>query len=286
MENQSTQTSAPQAPVPPQAPLAPRPSKKGLWIGLAGIAVILIGVAVVVLVVVFAGPSKADYKKAQEKAQAAADSYNDFRSDFRGVSSRLSSTVDKSDIKKAQEALADYEAKVAELDGQRAFKDDEAKKLYDDFVEKNKEFVSFMGSLLASGDTIADVTTDCSAQKASGLSSGDTATIGDRYNDALTPCLESIEKLSKSDNKPLADYAKELHGLYKDQQALFAKLQSAYQSGNMTAARSVTYEIQSQARKFSSISASEVNDAIKETAVQDQLNALGEYLTDKSNGDK
>lgn len=303
--NQSPQPSQPPVAPPPQpAAIPPQPnqvppagppnyqmppkkglSKGALWGiigGAVGLLVIVIGI--VLAVVLLGGPTQKDFQEAQAQAKAVATSYRDLESKFtaytRGLTNQTSATTNGPDSVK--EPLTVYKEDVAKLEGMKAFRDEETKKLYDAYVTRNEKFVGFIESYVASDDVMRDMGKKCSGDNMSGIGS-DGSTLADKYRAAAAPCVKSLEAVSKSNNQMLSDYAKKLLPMYAEQQKLFDEMQAAYNAQNSSAYYSTLSKVRAQTSEFLG-AAKELTEKAKEMEVSDQLNDLGKHLTDRANG--
>lgn len=286
----------PQPPVAPQQPPTPQPyqqpaspkkgANKGLIIGLiaGGGALLLLIIGIVIALIVFSGPSRADYKKAYDAMSDVRSSYTSASSKFQSYTSGLArgSDVDAGDVRSA---LVDYRAKVDAVAELKALKDPEVKEKYNAYTAQNAVFLNYIEDILASGDDIATANDKCSGAGVGSLAS-DYSRIAEAYDKLLGPCIDSLESLSQSKNKVISDYAKELVSAYKEQQGLIEDLQDAYNRQDRAGVVSAANKISSQSSKFTQTSrlTRELDKASDEAEVKDELNALGELITNKSNG--
>lgn len=161
MNNEPTVTPPPQVASPtPSAPVKPA-SRNPVPMVIAAVAVVII--AALLWVFVFAGPSQADFKQAKDTAQEASNLYNDIDNDLKKYVN--SSTSFDDDV---ESTLSSYKDSVNELRGMKAFKEEEAKKLYDEFVAKNEKFLAFVDGFVQSKGAFRDATENCSASQVSG----------------------------------------------------------------------------------------------------------------------
>ena len=240
---------------------APKPGiKKGLLFGIIGgaIGLVLLVVAAILWFTVFSGPSKADYETAHNAMTDVRDSYTkvsgDFSSYVGGVSSGRVSGLDT-----LRTSLADYRTKVNGLKDLKAFRDPEVKTKHDEYITQNDKFVTYIENLVDSGDQIETANTKCGASAVRNTTP-DYSSISDSYKAMIRPCMEALDALSQSKNEAISNYAKQLLGVYKEQEGLFAELQTAFNNQDSAAVSNVGSKISLQASKFNSVSLSAMRE--------------------------
>lgn len=138
---------APAGPIGPAGPFGPAPtgapyqmppkkglSKGALW-GIIGgsIAFVLLIVGVILAVVFLGGPSRDDYRAALNRTQ-------DFAKDFMSYTGSMTSASDVKEAKdKVDELTKKVDAYLDELGKEKAMRDPEMKKLYDEMSEEYKK---------------------------------------------------------------------------------------------------------------------------------------------------
>lgn len=242
-------------------------------------ALLLIGVAVFAYLML-SGPTKKDYADAKDVAQQAADQISSMDSATQGYF--ISTSYITKSGSELQGMLDDYKSSVDELKGMKALRDKEAKSLYDSFQTKNDKIMSFIGAVAKNSDVLKKMFDSCSADKASQLSYSTGATIGTDYDTYIGPCIEDIRDFTATDDSILKNYATSMLAAYEKQQNLYHELQEAYINRDVSKFNSVPSEIRSQVKDFDA-PADDLKSAIKAVDPTDELNKLGEYLTDKAN---
>lgn len=263
-----------------------RLSKGALW-GIIGGAVglVLVIVGVVLALTVFNGPTKADYVQANGTVNDAIDAYNDagdkFATYFTDVMTGSSST--SSSKSSFESAYSAYKDKISTLKDEKALKNSDVKKAYDTFATKNDDFVTFIDGFQSSADTLINMKDSCSYENASAIGDYSSKTLVSAYDAALGQCIEDLETVSKSQNKPLAEYASKLLDLYNKQRELFAELETANKSGDISAQYDARSNIVDQASDFDSLdSYTSITDKLDTTEPKVELQALGDVINKKA----
>ena len=266
---------------------APQPEKKlpvKLIAIIAGAVALVAIIAVTLYMTVFAGPSKADFRKAQTATNGIVSEYNDVSSELRSL---VRSSSDTSDISELKTAYAKYKDNVAAIEKEHGIvlRDGETKKSYDAFKKKHDNLVTYFDGIIGSAADLAEANKNCAASKASELfrATEDLKTVADKYDAALGSCTASLDKVANSKNESLKAYATATRALYKEQRELFVKLQQAAVAGNTSEQRSVLRQISTQSREFrTSDSVKKFSDSAEQADVKDELNAFNRLLRDKA----
>lgn len=285
---EATPPAAAPAPSQPGAPGSRNNKKTALIASIVG-GVVAIGVIVLVLMLtVFAGPSKADYKKAYDVMQKVRSGYTQSGSEMSTLASgMLRGNVSDSAKQEFTDEFNNYKNAVGELKDLKALKDKDVKQAYDAFTTKNDKFVTYAEGLVASMDSLAETADNCKQSKFSGaISSNDPDTILSQFKRAAQPCFDAINKLKGSKNQMIANYAQEMDNSYKKMVNVLEQMVAAAKAQDGAKARSLYSELSSIAsdatRKANSFS-SDFREEVQKVDVKDELNDLGKIVTDKAN---
>ena len=199
----------PQQPVmgtPYQMPPKKKMSKGALW-GIIGgsIGLIILVIGVVLAVILLSGPSKEDYK--------------DLLSQFTGLDLKISflSEGNEKNIKpetdKMVEKVDDLNKKMS---SHRALKDKDVKEAYDKYIDSwnngAKEYIEFVGAY-----TEYNFSKTCSLPSGlSGYIREAKDEVAEYYDSKMKDCMDYLDKMSKSDNKTVSEYGKNLKKYYTE----------------------------------------------------------------------
>lgn len=199
----------PQQPImgtPYQMPPKKKMSKGALW-GIIGgsIGLIILVIGVVLAVILLSGPSKEDYK--------------DLLSQFTGLDLKISflSEGNEKNIKpetdKMVEKVDDLNKKMS---SHRALKDKDVKEAYDKYIDSwnngAKEYIEFVGAY-------TEYSFNKACSKPSGINGYIRAgkdEVAEYYDSKMKGCMDYLDKMSKSDNKTVSEYGKNLKEYYTE----------------------------------------------------------------------
>lgn len=266
----------------------PKSNKKLIW---AGVAVLIVAVCAA-LFWSLTTVSQQDYKDAHEAVSKVRKEYLSSSDSVKNIGNALSSSSPNVSAEKLKKSFADYNASVDELKGLKAWRDKEANEKYEAFVKKNEGFNAYVDAFTGSMDELSEISKNCNAMGTAmstlGFSSNPDAVLS-RYDDKAKPCIAALEKLKDSKVKSLADFAKNMVDAMNDMRETLDEVVAAAKSGDRTKAYRLNSQIYAKARQVRS-AATDFQKALKEEAqeadVKDELNALGQLVTDRANGKK
>jgi len=191
---------------PYQMPPKKKMSKGALWGiigGIIGLTITIVGV--VLAVILLSGPSKEDYKDLLSQFTGI-----DLKSSF--VSGNSKKNI-KAETDKMVEKVDDLNKKMS---SHRALKDKEVKEAYDKYIDSwnngAKEYIEFVGAY-----------TEYNFSKTCSLPSGLNGYIreakdevAEYYDSKMKDCMDYLDKMSKSDNKTVSEYGKNLKKYYTE----------------------------------------------------------------------
>lgn len=290
-----TPTSTPDQPTPPPvqpvapAPIAPSPTSHTTrtWLIVGGVMLGLAIIAAIIYATVFY-ISKDDYQKAKTATNSAVDSYNDAGDDFQTLfTAAFSGYGTPAVVDDAWASLDDtygaYKVKIQQLETLKAMRDGEVKAAYNKLKEKNATFEKFVDGLLSSTDALSSASKSCSSSAAEPLRSADYATIADSYDRVLGPCIKDLETLSDSPSEQIAEYARSMAALYKEQRAIFVELQSAYNAKDADRYRAAGTKLSEQSKKFNDTSSvKSLKNYADSVDVADEFKALLNVISKKA----
>lgn len=290
---------APQQPMPQPAqqaptgyPTPPKSSNKGLVIGLGiggGVLFLILVTLLILFLTVWSGPSRADYKKAHDAMQEVSTNYNSARSTIISISSGMAyGTVSDSTIDRFNDNFTKYKASVAELKDLKALKDEDVKKTYDAYIAQNEKFTSYVDGLIGSVKAMSAAAEECgSLSSASSALGDDLNTMLSKYDELVKECNASVTKLETSKNTAIVQFAKDYNTSMTEMRTALAGMIDAAKAQDMSKVSAAQSKLTTAAGKLSTIGtdfSSKMSDQGDEAEVKDELNALGELITDKANG--
>lgn len=285
------QQSQPTAPAPSVSPTSTpkKNSNKVMWIAVSAAAAVLVVILAVVIYLAAFSISKADYKAAQTKLNdihATYDQLSDDLSDYETAVAAGGNSTAASDAADKKQDVADtlnkYKTQLDEFAKLKALRDKDVKAKYDEAKAQNEKFIAFVGSFNDSISDVAAAAEDCAASKAESLSSASASALLSAYDTALGPCMSTLDKLAKSGNQALKDYAAKTLDAYKKQRAIIEKMQNAYNDKDADAYYDAQSELSSQGSDFYDLDTKGINDAISDVSVSDQMEALDTVLSQKA----
>ena len=199
----------PQQPVmgtPYQMPPKKKMSKGALWGiigGIIGLTITIVGV--VLAVILLSGPSKEDYKDLLSQFTSI-----DLKSSF--VSDNSKKNI-KAETDKMVGKVDDLNKKMS---SHRALKDKEVKEAYDKYIDSwnngAKEYIEFVGAY-----TEYNFSKTCSLPSGlSGYIREAKDEVAEYYDSKMKDCMDYLDKMSKSDNKTVSEYGKNLKKYYTE----------------------------------------------------------------------
>ena len=199
----------PQQPVmgtPYQMPPKKKMSKGALW-GIIGgsIGLIILVIGVVLAVILLSGPSKEDYKDLLSQVTSL-----DLNSSL--VSGDIKKNI-KAETDKMVEKVDDLNKKMS---SHRALKDKDVKEAYDKYIDSwnngAKEYIEFVGTY-----TEYNFSKTCLVPKGiNGYIRAGKDEAVEYYDSNMKGCMDYLDKMSKSDNKTVSEYGKNLKKYYTE----------------------------------------------------------------------
>ncbi len=283
-----------EAPTPSQQPSAPtsqppQKSNKGLVIGLSvggGVFLLAIIAAVIYFAVFYvskdhfkaAASQTSSVKVVLNKLDSASTDYGDAVTDADATDSEISS--EKGDYEKA---VDEYKASVKQLDGERALRDSEAKRLYDAFATKNREYMDYNDTMAASVPTLRTMTKKCDSGALGEVDSSKLDQLVSQYDAAISECKTAIADLTKAQNSDAAKVGKAVEGALAKMRAAVVDMQAAYKANDESAFVRAYSKISEISQEFSSSSDMQaVKNHEKELNPGEALTKLQNYLASKA----
>ncbi len=199
----------PQQPVmgtPYQMPPKKKMSKGALW-GIIGgsIGLIILVIGVVLAVILLSGPSKEDYKDLLSQVTSL-----DLNSSL--VSGDIKKNI-KAETDKMVEKVDDLNKKMS---SHRALKDKDVKEAYDKYIDSwnngAKEYIEFVGAY-----TEYNFSKTCLLPKGiNGYIRAAKDEVAEYYDSNMKGCMDYLDKMSKSDNKTVSEYGKNVKKYYTE----------------------------------------------------------------------
>ena len=273
---------------PPQQPGAPK-KPNFLVPALVALAVLLaIGVAVWYFLF---NVTKDDYKKADTAAQDVKTVYGDASKKFEVYfANQMSGYSTESEINESKEAFdkvyADYKKKADALKDQKALRDGEVKKVYDEFTSQNEKFTKAVDGLIALSPDMKTTTEECGSADMNDAVSGATPeNILERYDEAMKACKESLQKLSTASVEPIAEYGKNALKAIEAIRGYMEDIQIAAKTNDQRAAQQAYTNMISDST-VKAMTSNDLGKALKEyndeVEVKGKLEALVDLLTSKA----
>jgi len=208
----------PQQPVmgtPYQMPPKKKMSKGALWGiigGIIGLVVIIVGVVLAVLLL--SGPSKADYK----------DLLSQFTGfDINNAFISKSSTGTKNRKAEIDETIGKIDDLNKKMGSHKALRDKDVKEAYDKYLDSwnngAKEYVEFIGAF-----TENNFYEKCRLTEVSKHIRESKESIEKYFDSNMKDCMDSLDKMSKSNNKLVAKYGEDLKKYYSEIKQYYVEL--------------------------------------------------------------
>lgn len=281
-----TATPEPVIPAPQgQAPYPHSSNKTGLIVGIIAGVLVIGGVVALILMLTMGGISKKDYENYAKSVDTVRDEYKAASSDVTPyLSAILSGGTSRTTTEEVKELMSKYKTASEDLSKEKALKDEDIKKAYDAFTKKNDQFMKFVDSIVATKEQFSEANDKCGADRASGISTATPDALVSTYDAALGPCVTALDELAKVENKEIAEYAKKMAAVYREQRTLMVQLADAGKSGDAAAVSAARSKVSTQASKFNTV-AREFSTSFRETTknneVKDELNALIKLANEK-----
>lgn len=276
---------------PTNTPVVGGPNKNNLKLPiiLGGALLLLALLGLVIWYSVF-NVTKDDYKKADTAISEMKTVYNtagDKMDDY--MSELMSSYSTESEVKDAKDdfdkAYNDYKTKVTAIKDQKALRDGDVKKSYDEFEAQNKKFAEAVDGLIAVAPALKDAQTECgSSGISSTISSATPDTLVDKYDEAVKGCKDAAVKISESKVEPIANYGKKAVAGIEKMRTYMEKMQVAAKNNDRSAFQNAYYDMMDDeaVKAMSESGMSELNDLKDEVEVKDKLNAFADLVAEKA----
>lgn len=268
----------PQQPVTaPAAPMVtpPKKSKTGLIVGLAvGGGLFIIGLIIVLILVLGGGISKKDYSDAQIKASTVATEYNSISSVY--ISSYSTETEIKNGVDKINTNLAEFNSSVTALGETKAIKNDqEAAKLYKALTDKKTKFDEVMKSSIESYEKLLPAFVSIDSTQSN-------------YVERVKSMQKGLNSVSGLVSDLNIKFLSDLKAIANDMMPVAERVQAGLDDYTKYDSSATTefYQLTSKWTTAVSDWQSNLEKASEGAELKDQINALGEYLTNKVNGVK
>jgi uncharacterized protein YfbU (UPF0304 family) len=270
-----------QQPMPMQpgygAPMQPMMPKKGANKGLiwgligGGIGLFVLVAIIIIAVVFFGGPSKADYADAA-RMMSEFDSKNISNSESftksGGGAEEYKKNVDK--------LLDEYDAYMEKLGKSKAMRDSEAKKMYDEISTDYKKVKPMLQELANAYVLYSGYSSSCTSKYVSYVNkSGEQ--VGKEFDSAMSDCFSALSKMEKSDDEVTKKFAETMTKYYKDMREYYVKTAERFSSKDYSSALPSYPKYPSVDDPLTSIA-----DSVKDVKLTDKENKLYKYLQEKS----
>lgn len=179
--------------------------------------------------------SKADYQQFSTQTDTVIARYNtsvtaqgEYFSALRDASASQSS-IDK----KATSANTAYKAyldAVTQLGQERALKDEQIKKAYDAFAAQQQRYVAGNQEMESTLPVIRAIALKCSDEAVGSMDTSDLSKLVAAYDKAVTPCVDSMKSLAKSQNADAAEAGKKSLAFFDALRDRVVKMQAAYKA--------------------------------------------------------
>ena len=228
---QPQQQQFPQQPVmgtPYQMPPKKKMSKGALWGiigGIIGLVVIIVGVVLAVLLL--GGPSKADYK----------DLLSQFTGfDINNAFISKSSTGTKNRKAEIDETIGKIDDLNKKMGSHKALRDKDVKAAYDKYLDSwnngAKEYVEFIGAF-----TENNFYEKCRLTEVSKHIRESKESVEKYFDSNMKDCMDSLDKMSKSNNKLVAKYGEDLKKYYSEIKQYYVELSEYIKNASSGASR-------------------------------------------------
>lgn len=269
-------------------------NKKVMIIAGSIVGVLLaIGIVLVVLMLtIWAKPSKTDFQTAATDAEKIADTKVSplFQTylDATEADADKGSTYDKiisdakGDRQKVESALASRQKGSMKLKESRALRDESIKKTYDVYLAKENQFRQYVTNYLDTYPVFQSAGVTCIDIFSVARQATTNDTFAPLHKKAAEDCLVDLDRLSKSKIDAFADYGKEFTRIVKARQDLFDKLAA----GTVTEA-DVSRGLRTLGKDVANNDPNEALRAyVKKSSFNGELNALIAALKKKANETK
>ena len=273
---------------PAAAPATKTKSKLPLVVGAV---LLLLAAASAAVWFAFFNVTKDDYKNAETAVNDAKTAYSETSDKMDAYMTELSSTYSldseidtaKSDFDKP---YADFKAKLAAMKDQKALRDNEVKKSYDDLEAQGKRYTETVDGLMATAPDLRTVRVDCdkASKASSSLASVTSDNMLSKYDEIMKPCRDAVAKLRESSVEPISSYGdKGVKGL-DTMRGYYEKLQKAYKANNIAALQTIARDMENDAdiKALADYGDSDLKKLQKEVMVNDKLTAFADLLASKS----
>ena len=200
---------------PYQMPPKKKMSKGAMWGiigGIIGLVVIIVGVILAVLLL--GGPSKADYKDLLSQFTGF-----DINNAFIGKSS----TGTKNRKAEIDESIGKIDDLNKKMGSHKALRDKDVKEAYDKYLDSwnngAKEYVEFIGAF-----TENNFYEKCRLTEVSKHIRESKESVEKYFDSNMKDCMDSLDKMSKSNNKLVAKYGEDMKKYYLEMKQYYVEL--------------------------------------------------------------
>lgn len=263
--------------------------KRNIFVAGGALAVVLIVGLIILWIVVWAPPSRPDFKDARATVKTIDDSYEkiddtyqkyfrEVRFGFASGKTRQVVIEESAEEKKAYiDTMTNHLAAIKTFEESKAYKDPDVAAAYDKFIAKDKQYVAnvdgFIYPILAfisSLDTCKDVYEVAKA--------GVPTLIAKQHTEASKDCLADHDEAAHSKPGPLADYGKQSAAHVRERQVVFDK--TAREEISLEDSVKKLRELAAKYRPRDPLG--EVNKNAKAVNFADELDALKKVLDRKA----
>lgn len=268
--------------------VAKKPST-GLIVGIvATVVAVIVVLAIVVVVVMSRRISAADYTAGTNQVATMQRHYTNVNTKLREayLSAYGSNSFQAKDKKRLQERLKIFQEDNAKFESLKVMNDENVNTEYQAYKKKAATYVKFANEMIESGEALSTAAQACNSRPS--VSSYDSS-FYTKYSEYVSGCKAALDNVSKSPNKDIAQYGKDL-GDYVDKVGnLISQMQAL---GDISSLRYGTTEYQrfrELLNEFSNLKApynsvttlsQALQDSAEEADLSDSLRSLSDSLTD------
>ena len=261
----------------------------GLIVGIvtAVIAVIVV-LAVVVTMIMSKRITAADYTAGENQVLTMQKHYASVNEKLRDayLSAYGSSSFQDTDKKRLKDRLKTLQNDNAKFESLKVMNDETVNKEYQAYKKKTATYIKFVDEMIESGESLSKAAKACNSSPS--VSSYDNS-FYTKYGEYVSACKAALDDVSKSPNKDIAQYGKDL-GDYVDKlgdiissmQAIGDISSLQYGTTQYQQFRDLLDEFNNLEAPYSSVStlSQALQDSAEEADLSDSLRSLYDALTD------
>lgn len=278
-----------QEPVVPTVPPAAPNNKSKMLLIIGGALLALAAIAVAVWFVFF-NITKEDYKKAETTMSDIQALYDKSGDKMTAYTTELSSSYSsESEVTAAKDdfnqTFGDYNSRVDGLKNQKAMRDNEVKKRYDEFADKNKKYAEAVEGLAVALPEFKVIRDKCNTNPLSSASAIEPEKFVETYDKGVAPCIAAAKKLSESKVSAIANHGKNLAKGLEVSRTYVQKMQTAMIAKDSAAAQKAVAEMLNDPA-IKAMSSREAGNEISQLGdkldVKDDIASLKDLLAKKA----